>query len=331
MEHVKSPKGFFQLRYARKYEAFGGEDAVTAGSANQGLLDAVHESFSVHTPLVLTPDSIWLTISQGVARHVTDNAEQLRKQFVMHEGKRELMISRDSFVRGDANNDWPGCWEEFSQQIRKNTVPKTYERLISEFSTTGPLEKAISNLTLMDTMSSYFSYGVSTACGIPKVTLLGTPEDWEKIYQKAGVLAEYDLAWWTEKLLPTLDQFRKSANGKHDIEWWDSFYKQYSHSGGDTVDGHILSLFPYIERIRSKKGGGAEYFYERRNGESWHTGTTEQIPSGMLNVPFTWYYYAQKLQMSFMGGLAAITLTPQGVKPACVWAVIDESQTVPSK
>lgn len=48
------------------------------GSRCHPLVEAVHEAFSRHYPLALSPDSIWLTIAQGFAHHVTENAETLR-------------------------------------------------------------------------------------------------------------------------------------------------------------------------------------------------------------------------------------------------------------
>lgn len=295
-----------------KVEAVGGQ-TLRYGGACHGFFDAVHRSFDRHIPLTLTPDSVWLTIAHGVAIHVVKNAEALRKQFVNHEGEKPLWIRRDGFVLGSPNNDWPGCWEEFAQLIKQNTVPKTYERLISDFTTTGPLERAISNLTLMDSMQKFFSYGVMTCCGIPQVTLTGEVADWKKLYNKAAVLAEYDLAWWTKELLPVLEQFKLSAEGKADIDWWKSFYNQYSMSGGDTVTGHILKFFPYVDVTYPKK--------DKVRRDQWKQGSTAQIPSASLNVPFTWMYHGEELKMSFRGGLIGYEENDVEVRPSYAWAV----------
>lgn len=48
------------------------------------LFNAVHMAFSEHRPLLLTPDAIWMTIAQGFAIHINNNAEQLRQSFVAH-------------------------------------------------------------------------------------------------------------------------------------------------------------------------------------------------------------------------------------------------------
>ncbi|MGW0247382.1 DUF4419 domain-containing protein [Nocardia goodfellowii] len=42
------------------------------------LLSAVGRAFAEHRPLVLSPDAVWLTIAQGLARHIRLHAERLR-------------------------------------------------------------------------------------------------------------------------------------------------------------------------------------------------------------------------------------------------------------
>lgn len=64
----------------------------------------------MHYPLVLDPDVIWLTIAQGLANHINVNAEKLRRRFVAHDGKKKIIVRRDSFLRGSPENDWPGAF-----------------------------------------------------------------------------------------------------------------------------------------------------------------------------------------------------------------------------
>src|ERR1700704_3733148 len=57
-------------------------DSYTACVVEQpgfhSLVAAADLAYRGHFPLVLTPDAIWLTIAQGFARHVANNAEELR-------------------------------------------------------------------------------------------------------------------------------------------------------------------------------------------------------------------------------------------------------------
>lgn len=55
------------------------------------------------------------------------------------------------------------------------------ETLTCNFSTTTSLEKTVSEITIMETVKSYFEFiTIMIVCGIPEITLEGTPQDWKK-------------------------------------------------------------------------------------------------------------------------------------------------------
>ena len=126
------------------------------------LVDAVATAFNQHRPLTLSPDAIWLTIEQGFAHHVAENAEALRHRLVRHQGRRQLVVdildlSPLSFQRAIS---------EFSAQIREATDPVMHATLLCDFSTTTPTIRTASEVVLMDCYSSYFDFSNSTVmCG----------------------------------------------------------------------------------------------------------------------------------------------------------------------
>ena len=73
--------------------------------------------FACHYPLGLSPDMIWLCIMQGLSIHVNKNAEKLKSKFVSHEGKVEIVVRRDDFVKGQQNS-WQEVFSDFSAQIQ---------------------------------------------------------------------------------------------------------------------------------------------------------------------------------------------------------------------
>merc|ERR1712178_460752 len=111
---------------------------------------------------------------------------------------------------------------EFSEQIKKNSVPGTVDLIESDFSTTGPVERIVSHITLMDAVQHYFTYTMCCGCGFPSITLTGNTTDWEKIRVKAEMLRKFDLDWWLDGLLPALDQFVAAAHGRPDLDFWRS-------------------------------------------------------------------------------------------------------------
>ena len=59
---------------------------------------------------------------------------------------------------------------------------------------------------MMDTFQNYFEYVLVCGCGLPKVKLLGTLDDWVKLKEATLKLKEFELDWWIDKLVPILDR-----------------------------------------------------------------------------------------------------------------------------
>lgn len=219
----------------------------TDANGNHPFMLTLNTAYDMHYPISLSPDTIWLMILQGLSNHVNENAQALRKKFVAHEGKSMLIVRRPNFRMGDPANDWPGVFSEFSTQIRGHIGENTHSILAQPFSTTGAIEKTAMELTLMDALQSYFVYSLITMCGFPSVTLEGTREDWQNLRRRAEGLRQFDLHWWMAGLLPMLDQFVAARNGSPDREFWCNFYKiEVIGSGRSFIQGHVLSLFPYL-------------------------------------------------------------------------------------
>jgi hypothetical protein len=307
------------------------------------LIAAAARAFDYHLPLVLTPDVIWLTIAQGLANHVNNNAETLRPRLVRHQGKARILVRRDDFVRGSPENPWAEVWPEFSAKIRKHLGDQTHELIVSDFSTTGPTERAASEVVLMDCVQSYFSYTFASACGIPSVTLEGTVEDWQKIHDRVGRLEAYDLKWWTDTLRTITAEFVHAAAGRPTAAFWKQLYKSKNMSGGPHVDGWLVRLLPYLKhrecvpRMQGEKV--VDYDFKpwatnKRNGllESPEPNNDprhirgivdSQMPSSASLVPFEWEYHGETLDYQFVAGVLTIGQDPQtkSVRPRAGWAV----------
>jgi hypothetical protein len=287
------------------------------------LVAAVHTAFDQHHPLVLSPDDIWLCIAQGFGLHVNANSEALRSRIVNWEsGKQLIKVRRDEFVKSSPTNDWPGCFAEFSDGIAAH-LGKKRDLVVASFSTTGPVEKAASEIALMSAVSPYFDYLVRTLCGIPEITLLGTPDDWESIRRRASVLSEFDLGWWCGALEPVLDQFVAASRGSVAVEFWQSLYKLHQRSGGSWITGWINVLFPYLERDGRQRNPFIEGS-ERPPKRPSRTGPEmNEFPSGLSRVDFLWDYLGTKIPMELLAGFVGISQDPGtlALRPAIGWAV----------
>ena len=308
---------------------------ATYGLSN-AFVSAVHTAYSKHYPLVFSPDHIWMCIAQGLSQHVNADPEKLRKRFVEHEGKEELIVQRDDFVKGSPDNPWPEVFDEFSKQIREHVGEKTHDLLTPDFTTTGPNDRAAAQVVLMDTFKEYFEYTVHTLCGIPEVTLEGTVEDWKKLRERAIGLAQYDLDWWINALKPILDQFVNAASGKVDQKFWSAIYKQSNSSGGPYINGWIITLFPYCSRPGLRPGSEStfrnpyleDWDDESKNTMSFYGMTTDMFPRGIVSTPFKWVYFGKEIPMHFYAGFMAVSQDPNSlsVRPVVGWAVVDDEE-----
>jgi len=101
-------------------------------------------------------------------------------------------------------------------------------------------------------------------CGIPEITLKGTTEDWQKVYDKTKKLGKYDLKWWTDELEPILSEFIKTSKGEIDTEFWMNMFKYHSqkqYGAPKIIDGWIVKFFPYDKdgkrnNLKQLEGGG---------------------------------------------------------------------------
>jgi hypothetical protein len=291
------------------------------------LLGALHLAFADHRPVCLSPDIIWLTLTQGLANHVNMNAEKLRRQFVQHDGKLKLEVRRDGFVKGSPENPWSGVFSEFSQKIKEHIGP-AHELIVADYSTTGPVERAASEVVLLDAMQSYFEYKVYTLCGIPRIMLEGSAEDWESLGRRVQQWSRFDLEWWVKPLQPILDQFAAAVRGRIDKEFWDSIYKWNGAEGSGTepyVSGWILTFFPYLNSGGStlEQNSWINQPFARGQGPG-----LDSFPQFPAHTPFKWKYLGQDFEMEFVGGLLGVRQDQESLalRPEIGWAVLDKSQ-----
>lgn len=219
-------------------------DALHAADLHPLVL-AIHQAFSQHRPLLLTPNIIWLTIAQGFAQHVNNNAESLRSNFVSHQGKERLVA--EVLEIPTTSTEWTATIEQWTLLIRDNVGADVYRLLECNFSTTTPITRTASHVVMMDAFQKYFDYVVMCVCGIPEISLLGTVEDWQSIYDRVRALARYDLDWWVDRLLPICQEFVNTAQGYPDRDFWQCIYKPKPVYGAELMTGWLADLFPYIK------------------------------------------------------------------------------------
>jgi hypothetical protein len=303
------------------------------GDGMSAFVQAAHLAFNKHYPLVLSPDDVWLCIAQGLAHHVQAHAETLRPLWVEHEGQLPLSVRRDAFVKGSPTNDWQGVFAEFSDLIALNCLAGSRELIVADFSTTGPIEKAASEVVLMSVLQKYFRHEVQSLCGTPSITLLGTPDDWKHLQERAERLRTFDCDDWIDALKIVLAHLADAAAGSPDTEFFQSFYKFHDMSGGPWFTGWINALFPYLRTGTSTEMGVNPYallWKRAARAVSRDSGPApSNFPAGLCSAPFGWTILTSRYEMQFLAGFVGIAQggadddVPLGVRPAIGWVVRD--------
>ncbi len=218
---------------------------------------SVVTAYAQHRPVILSPDMIWLLIGQGFARYVNAHPEEMRDALVSHSDKMELIVGAD----GDSL-DWPMLIDQFAARIDRHTKGNLAQILTSDFTTTGSVKRTASQITLMESVKAYFEFVVlRLTCGIPYITLEGTPADWQKLLDKTRQLEVYssDFGQWLKRLEPILSEFVAAADGHPDQSFWQNIVMRRpldKLAGGacsmdkpTVIDGWLLQFFPNKEAV----------------------------------------------------------------------------------
>jgi hypothetical protein len=297
------------------------------------LIDAVDTAFSWHWPLKISPDAIWMTIEQGFAHHVNENAESLRPRLVRHEGKVPLVVD----ACGTNETAIQQAIAGFGNLIREHTDPVMYDTLVCDFSTTSAAIRTASEVVLMDCYASYFHYEMRYVCGIPRVAVTGSVEDWERMRARIEVLATFGLEWWTKRLRPILDEFVETAKGRRNLRFWQAIYKPKDAYGDGSVTGWIADLFPYLgDAPRRMKNYVLES--ERRDWavpveRGFRTGIGRgSFPCGLASVPVTLANWPDgREEADFVAGFVGVEqdVSDFSLSPVIGWCVAEKAPKEP--
>ena len=266
--------------------SFDDESLCYMGEDN--LFKCMVNAYADHHPLVLSPDVVWLIIAQNFSNYVNKHSEEMRDLFVEHEGKMKIVVTEDNDVlgRSGTRGDWEKLLSDFTAGVAANTRGDVAEMMTADFTTTGVTERIASQITLMDAVETFFEWwNMTMACGIPSITLTGTPDDWRKVQAKARSLEKYGLEKWSRQLDKVLAEFVKASEGQPDRVFWRSIVKKLRVGelknirgcfGSDVtmLDGWFLTFFP------------DKWFGVPPEEVAW----TSSMENEMVSVPFNQVY-----------------------------------------
>ncbi len=153
-----------------------------APTLGNGFVGTIFQAYSEHRHLVLRPDDVWLAITTALSLYVNNHAEEMRHTFVEHERKKAITVE----AGGDIYSvNWSDLMNQFAEGIERNTKGDVRSWLEPNFSTTTPTARTVGQVVLMAALKKYFDFGFVITCGLRKVTLEGTLQDWQDLRTKA--------------------------------------------------------------------------------------------------------------------------------------------------
>ncbi|WP_437632039.1 DUF4419 domain-containing protein [Sorangium sp. So ce854] len=305
------------------------------------LVQAATMAFTRRYPLVLSPDVIWFCLARGFTLHVAAS-EELRRQILADDSDFELTIDRPDFTLGEVN-PWPVAFSDFSAQVAAR-VGKLRELVTAGFSTTGPVERVASELTVATLFAPHFEWQPPFPAdmsfpdpGIPRIYLLGTADDWRWVRHRAAAFGQLGAERWTHALLPVLDQIVASAEGRADPAFWRAFFRY--ESAADELTGWIHVLFPYL------RAWPADHFIPNAALDGWldrwkaaearrnplsalaspEGPGLARLPPGLTSAPLRFTdAHRREHALEFISGLIGVTQDQHSLAliPEFVWAIV---------
>ncbi|HET9411265.1 MAG TPA: DUF4419 domain-containing protein, partial [Candidatus Saccharimonadales bacterium] len=288
------------------------------------LIQTAHSCFATHQAFGLNPDVIWQTIVNQVAQHIKLNATQYASMFTWFPGQKTEIEVLDNDLLVD--NNWLRTLGMFEKQLQFVLGDDIMSLFVPSFSTSTQLDRVASLVALMDAASPYYEYAVRTMCHIPMVRLEGMAEDWKQLHYRTTLLAERfgGLQNYFAALLPVLQEVSETAGGKEpNNDFWSSVYKFQSDSGRENVTGWLTALMAFKH---TPQGPVARDDFDWRSQieKPWMAFKTNEIPSLLSVVPFTWKLQDTEMPMTFVAGALGVSSTDKVYTPKLGIAVMGQ-------
>lgn len=291
-----------------------GSDRLVSGG--HPFLAAAVDAWNEHRPLRLSPDAVWMVMLEALATRVEKNPEICRSDMVLHRSGKigldaELTFSHLGHL--DQDTTWKRIVNILLTHLDSHVVSGRGSALAPFFSTTTPTRALAMRGRILQMHSHYFDYRALAACGIPRITLEGVPEDWKRLRQQVRSLGACGLERWVEQVDPVLAEFVRASEGHPSRAFWNTFVRYNPPvpicGSSPYVDGWITALMPV------DNGGDIRPFLEPLNFDA----APDPIGDATIRLrglDGTWSPY--KLRSGFSG----VAQAPDGsLFPELGWSV----------
>ncbi|KAL8694063.1 MAG: hypothetical protein Q9218_001241 [Villophora microphyllina] len=263
------------------------EHSALEASPN-GFVHGAIKAYNQHHALLIRPEDVWFAILSQFSLFVNAHAEELRGQFVAHEGKEELELK---YGASRYTMDFAVFAKQMGELIEKNVVdPELRRWMMPAFTTTTMTDKVIASVLLMGTTQKYFDFRCTLLCGLPSVTLLGDKADWELILTRLGKLKGYgeEPTQFFELLHPVISRFVQSFDSPASddtVDFWQRIaHFSYGGSGPSYWSGWITA-FCFWDREGKPMYTNKAMTSLKLDNATYHCIESDQVPPGYSSVP----------------------------------------------
>lgn len=316
------------------------DDELVDVNGQHALVAASHCAFCDHVDLTLDISAIAGVIGAGLATHINQHSERLRSALVDFDGKKTLTVIDDTLVTYSQGNNWMTVFQSFSDQIKDNIGVEHWNRFQLDYSTSTEIDRVAGNITVMSATQKFFDFRVETRCGIPAIHLKGSPEDWEVLMARVRDILELDaeLSWWVEPLSAFLEMCLETSRvdggemPSHLVEFWNSWYKYNTMSGGATITGTINVLFPYIFNYEKTLVQNPSVDWRESAVNSWKAPASDSYPCSLSSAPVVWDYLGVERPLHVSAGLMGVAYhTEGGFRPLSGYAITEQDKPATSQ
>lgn len=238
-----------------------------------------------HLPVRLSPDDVWMAILNGISLHIDKDPKRWQRALKIRKQEKHAKQQLKIFLMPgelESKTFWDSLPRRLESLMDDSTRQFLDSNFVARFSTTTPRIEAAYRMKVLEAVQPFFEYAGEASCGIPKITLAGTPADWIRLRKRARSLRELGLTKWMDALDPILGEFIQTAQGAPNLSFWRNAVHDRSIDGCLPVnytDGWIGKFIP-IQRdqdVLSEREDLSAALY------------SPFIPRGAGTFPFTVY------------------------------------------
>lgn len=297
------------------------------------------------------------SVLSQISLYINAHAEELRGQFVAHEGKKELELE----YGGNRHNfDFGFFAEQMGELIEQNVVdPELRRWMMPAFTTTTKNDVVIASILLMGATQKYFDFMCILSCGLPSVTLLGNKGDWEIILARLEKLKEYgeEPTQFYNLLKPVVSRFVKSFENPTSgdtITFWQRIAHHNSGGSGPSYYSGWITAFCFWDsdgksmyrprRYANRIDWNGRRAWNRKHelkldDAVYHWIESSDVPAGYTSVPVKVNDNGYKFQATMIAGSVGTRfISSQGVghgldtiQPESGWWMFEKKDVVAKK